>query len=644
MPKRAPDALSPGDWIDGEYRVRRVLGGQGKSGMGVVYLAERYRSEELHVIKTYQLGAGASLAKRFAAEAEAWIRLGAHPHVAQCYWVKEIGGQLHAAAEFVPPDEKGRNTLASLMETGRIDPRQLVRWCAEFCYAMQHAHRSGIVAHRDIKPANILISGDLTLKITDFGLVKLRDAELREPNKKSRKPQDSVTNFGEVLGSLPFMAPEQFYDASSVDGRADIYAWGVILFAALTGELPFKPSSSEVSKLGPLRAWANAHMHAAMPRLKSPWHEVCSRCLEKDPEARFQKFDELLHAVRTLADKLKIALPPEKAAETLEAVLLRLRQLNDSAQSASALELVRELPADIAQMPRVLAEVGRSFLNLRQPQKAVEALEGSIAKDPTRTAVWHNLGAALVLAKRADDARAAFSRSIALEPENTGALTGLAQLLSAAGEHAKAKTLVDVALFWRPEKPLVLKAAAICAMSRKDMLNAETHLQALCRLDPDDADHEFNLAQCLGANGKHAEKVRILMNLLARRPADVEVASQLVQTFLDLGDSYEALRACERLAQIPGRQIMAACKSAQILAAQGQPLKAHKLLSLWLKIHERSAALWLAQAAVLAPLDVYRSQALTAAQNALLCARENPGELSPNDLTALRNLVRELQS
>src|SRR5438874_12854574 len=104
--------MKPGDYIAGEYRIRRVFGGEGQSGMGVVYLVEGRSSEVPFVLKIFQAQrATPATIARFQVEAETWIKIGKHPNIVQCHWLREYSDQLFVAAEYIVPDEAGRNTL-----------------------------------------------------------------------------------------------------------------------------------------------------------------------------------------------------------------------------------------------------------------------------------------------------------------------------------------------------------------------------------------------------------------------------------------------------------------------------------------------------------------------------------------------------
>jgi serine/threonine protein kinase len=303
--------LKLGDWIDGEYRIRRVIGGRGKSGMGIVYLVEGRTSEAPFILKTFQHGKEqAGVDARFRQEAEAWLKLGKHVNVVRCFWVKELRGQLFVAAEYIAPDPQGNNTLAlQLAAEPRPSLQHQVNWAGQFCFGMRHALRSGVKAHRDIKPDNLMIDGTGTLKVTDFGLVKFFDTDTSLTNDLRRDIGDlGLTRRGSACGTPPFMAPEQFFDSQAVDYRADIYSFGVVLYQMISGgRPPIAPAQVLLEHMSPLEAWATAHVRQPIAKVDAPLMSICARCLEKDARRRYQSYDEMLDDLTglTLLDHLR---------------------------------------------------------------------------------------------------------------------------------------------------------------------------------------------------------------------------------------------------------------------------------------------------------------------------------------------------
>jgi len=248
-----------GDAIFGEYTISKVFGGQGKSGQGVVYLVTHRERTEPFVLKTLQAtGDDQSRLKQFRQEAEVWVSLGQHPHIVEAYWVRELDWQLYVAAEYIQPDRAGRNTIADYIAQETLPDQLMGQWAVQFCDAMQYALGKGLKAHRDVKPANLMINPTGDLKVTDFGLARLagtRSLALGAATLSSGPTPLAPAHSDRLAGTLPYMAPEQFFDIQNVDHRADIYAFGIVLFELATGgEYPYQVVENQ---LPPLQAYAS---------------------------------------------------------------------------------------------------------------------------------------------------------------------------------------------------------------------------------------------------------------------------------------------------------------------------------------------------------------------------------------------------
>lgn len=200
----------------------------GKGAMGVVYnawdkvLDRKVALKQLSMI----LSGDNEYILRFRREAQALARLN-HPNVVQVYDLVEEGNRLWMVVEYV-----GGGDLSSyLKQSGRLSVREAIDIVAPVAKGLACAHKQGIV-HRDLKPANILLTAERTPKITDFGIAKLSQS-------------GDLTQSGSVLGSPPYMSPEQC-SGGSVDSRTDIYALGITLYELLTGEKPFVGDTSSV--------------------------------------------------------------------------------------------------------------------------------------------------------------------------------------------------------------------------------------------------------------------------------------------------------------------------------------------------------------------------------------------------------------
>ena len=205
----------------GKYRVVSRLG---RGGMGTVYKAVDETLDREVAIKCLNADLGdPDLLKRFRAEAITLARLN-HPNIATLFELGDHDGQMLMVMEFVRGDTFDRLS----QREGPLDVARAAQLCAQVLDALDHAHRAGIV-HRDLKPANLMLTQTGLVKVMDFGLARMVGTE-------------HLTNDGYMVGTPAYMSPEQVL-GHDIDGRADLYAMGVVLFRLLTSELPFKAES-----------------------------------------------------------------------------------------------------------------------------------------------------------------------------------------------------------------------------------------------------------------------------------------------------------------------------------------------------------------------------------------------------------------
>ncbi len=265
----------------------------GHGAMGSVFRAKDPAMDRIVALKTILTAnlvsdQSGEFRQRFYREARAAGAL-AHPGIVPVFDVGEHEGMPYLVMEFV----KGQ-TLASAMKTG--ERASLDRVCEigqQIADALGYAHRNGVI-HRDIKPANILMTsreayGEERPKITDFGVAKLTAGE--------------ITTTGQMLGTPAFMPPEQF-TGSPIDGRADLFALGVILYWMVTGEQPFAGETmTAVSyKIVHTEPIPPAKLNPAIP---AAFDAVILKCLAKSPADRYQTGDELAQALAELRTNAK---------------------------------------------------------------------------------------------------------------------------------------------------------------------------------------------------------------------------------------------------------------------------------------------------------------------------------------------------
>ncbi|MBI3181370.1 MAG: serine/threonine protein kinase [Myxococcales bacterium] len=250
------------------YELIEVLG---RGGMGEVWRARQVSLGREVAVKLLpqKLARDPEFVARFEKEATALAAL-SHPNIIQIIDRGGAGDHYYFVMEYV----EGRS-LRDLISSGRPPPQDALGVVAQICRAIDYAHEKHII-HRDLKPENILLDERGHVKVADFGL-----AGIRGPQSKLELTATSV-----AMGTVNYMAPEQRKDAKHVDGRADLYSLGVILYELLAGEVPigrFKLPSEKV------------------PGLDSRLDAIVARALEADPEARYQRASEIGAALEEVA-------------------------------------------------------------------------------------------------------------------------------------------------------------------------------------------------------------------------------------------------------------------------------------------------------------------------------------------------------
>ena len=268
-----------------------VIDSLGSGGMGEVYRGRDTRLDRTVAIKVLAAGTAgdADLRGRFVREAKAVAAL-EHPHICGVYDVGEADGILY----LVMPLIDGQ-TLAARLEAGPLPVAQALAIATELADAIDKAHRRGIV-HRDVKPANVMLtrSGALLL---DFGLAKLRATPV--PLSMAGPGQSATavpaTGHGVLLGTVPYMAPEQL-EGREADARSDLWALGVVLYEMVTGSRPFT-GDSPASVIGSILKDAPPAVSARQPLAPPLLDRIVARCLAKDPDARWQSAADLHQAL-----------------------------------------------------------------------------------------------------------------------------------------------------------------------------------------------------------------------------------------------------------------------------------------------------------------------------------------------------------
>ena len=282
--------LTSGAKLDGY----EVLGPLGAGGMGEVYRARDSvlkRDVAIKVLPSF-FSQDPDRLRRFEQEAQAAAALN-HPNILVVYRFGTFDNAPYLVSELL---EGG--TLRQQLARGPLPVRKAIDCGVQIACGLAAAHEKGIV-HRDLKPENIFITKDGRVKILDFGLAKLTQAEASTPDGATITLEEQ-THPGQILGTVGYMSPEQVRGAAA-DHRADIFAFGAILYEMLTGQRAFrKPTSAET-----MTAILNEEppdISQTMTDTPPGLLRVVHRCLEKNPERRFQSVSDLGFALESLSE------------------------------------------------------------------------------------------------------------------------------------------------------------------------------------------------------------------------------------------------------------------------------------------------------------------------------------------------------
>ena len=277
--------LEPGASL-GPYEVVAPIGA---GGMGEVYQARDTRLDRTVAVKLLSAAdPNPERLQRFRREARAVSRLN-HPNICALFDISEQDGKPFLVMEYVSGE-----TLAKRIEAGPLPVSQVLRYGMEIATALDCAHREGIV-HRDLKPANVMITRD-GVKLLDFGLAQLTQAA----EDSAEMTESNLTREGVVIGTVPYMAPEQV-EGRRMDARTDIFALGVVLYEMTTGKRPFRGDS--VASLMAAILHSDPTPPATLRPLTPPLLDrVVQRCLAKSPDDRWQTARDLAAELRWLQE------------------------------------------------------------------------------------------------------------------------------------------------------------------------------------------------------------------------------------------------------------------------------------------------------------------------------------------------------
>ena len=344
-------SIDPGTKI-GQYEIVELIG---SGGMGEVHRARDTtlkREVAIKVLPAY-VAQDSERLRRFEQEAQAAAALG-HPNIVAIHQFGTFEGIPYLVSELLEG-----STLRQMLTHGPLPTRKAIDYAIQIAHGLAAAHEKGIV-HRDLKPANLFITKDGCVKILDFGLAKLERPPLEVDGEVSKKTEGTAP--GTVMGTAGYMSPEQVR-GEQADHRADIFAFGSILYEMTAGKKAFH-KSTQVETMAAILNEDPPEISQFVPNIPATLERLLRRCMEKNPEERFQSALDIAFELEDLsADKY----PLKTAAATEGAGSRKIRQWISISMAAMATILLAVL---------VASEVntrGLHFLNGRSETSATQS-------------------------------------------------------------------------------------------------------------------------------------------------------------------------------------------------------------------------------------------------------------------------------
>ena len=288
----------------GHYKISKRIG---SGGMGEVYLASDIsagRKAALKLLPT-QFTGDAERMKRFQQEARAVAGLN-HPNILTVYEVGADSSLRYIASELIEGE-----TLRQRLGRESVQLSEAVEIAIQVASALAAAHEAGVI-HRDVKPGNIMLRPDGYVKVLDFGIAKLAEQEAPATMPKDEALLLVETNLGSILGTVPYMSPEQACGAPA-DKRTDIWSLGVVLYEMATGHAPFSGDTPREVMSSILEKEPPPLTHY-IPHAPAELQQIISKTLRKNREERYPSAHALLQALKDLRHKLEVAADLARAA------------------------------------------------------------------------------------------------------------------------------------------------------------------------------------------------------------------------------------------------------------------------------------------------------------------------------------------
>ncbi len=571
--------FKPGERILDRYEVADVKFG----GMGVVYLCYDHEAREPVALKSFQsryLDNPRAVA-RFEQEALTWIQLDRHRHVVTAKLVQTITGRPFILLEHISGPEGLGADLRGWIDHHRIDPARAILFALHIALGMQHVHQAGgrALVHRDLKPANILVTQDGIAKVTDFGLVRSLDRDDRRYDALPFSGADTLdalgadearlTRHGFQVGTSMYMSPEQ-WEAREVDLRADVYAYGLILYEMLTGRHPYADANARERG-----EWQQAHLTreitfsaSEMASVDRSLRALILVCTAKKREGRPSSWDGIIQTLSQVYQTMTGSAPEIE----ISAPEMRIRDRMDKGYSLTELgrldeanALYDEVIADQPDLAWAWARKGRTLRQMERFDEAIACYDRALILLPRYAWAWRGKGMVLEKQDHKAEALACYQEAARLDPFDIWNWYNQADMFNDLGQVDQAVAVLETALNLDPSHASSWAKIGQLHRQTRDLSNARRAFEEAIRLNPRLAWAHNGYGHVLKALGAPREALMAFKRAARHQPGEVIYWNNLTETLIELDEHAEALSAAQQAVRIAAADSSAWAKLGQVL-------------------------------------------------------------------------------
>jgi tetratricopeptide (TPR) repeat protein len=470
-------------------------------------------------------------------------------NIVRAYSVEKIEDKPYILLEYIIGEEPFGPELSSWIRGKGLNLSLSLNFAIQFCSGMLHAQKKFEAmqrpfVHRDIKPSNIMVTRDRIVKVTDFGLVKAFQGlgENRQgafPPAQEEYKNLAFTRAGTFLGTPGYMAPEQWL-GEDIDCRADIYAFGCVLYEMLSGSSPF-----------PSEAWYEYQMHhlesdpQPIPGISRTLNALILKCLEKKADKRYSGFKEI-------QDELQ---------DFYHALTDQYVKVEESGENLEAWELLNK---------------GVSLDTLGHHREAIQCYDEALHLNPQDSKVYNNRGTAYRALGQHEQALKDYDKAIELNPWYPHAYNNRGLVYRALGQHEQAVKDFDMVIQLHPWYPYAYNNRGLVYRALGQHEQAIQDFDMSIRLNPKDADSYNNRGLVYGALGEHERAIQDFTEAIRLDPTNAKTSYNRGLAHQMLGKSDEAIQDFDEAIRLNPGYSKAYFNRGIAFAALGQLLRSLK--------------------------------------------------------------------